>query len=285
MSVVLGTLDRKRYLKATIESIRNELDASDIKYEIIVVDGGSRDGTRRWLSGQKDIVTINQAKTGKRSWGYFMNLGFKCAQGKYVCMISDDCLIVPGAIRNGYALFEHEEQNRTWANPLGAVAFFFRDWPDDEFYKVYTVLDRKLSVNHGIYLKRALEDARFCDEDTFRFYAGDCDLSLKIWNAGYEILASPYSFIEHFNYANILLRAKNRSHINDDNIALMKKWAGVYENPRTDGGVGLPIENRFVDLNGTARTFYRLNPLYELWIHIVPRKYRTQIVKYIKDKC
>ena len=49
MSVVLGTLDRKRYLKKTIESIRNELEGSGIKYEIIVVDGGSRDGTRRWL--------------------------------------------------------------------------------------------------------------------------------------------------------------------------------------------------------------------------------------------
>ena len=48
------------------------------------------DATIRWLARQKDIVSIIQHNRGKwqgkpierRSWGYFMNQGFKCARGK-----------------------------------------------------------------------------------------------------------------------------------------------------------------------------------------------------------
>ena len=107
VSVVIGSYNRIDFLKLTLESVRRELEPAAA--EIIVVDGGSDDGSLEWLIAQKDIVTIVQHNRGtwrgkpvkRRSWGYFMNLGFKSAQGKYVCMLSDDCLVVPGAIRNG----------------------------------------------------------------------------------------------------------------------------------------------------------------------------------------
>ena len=104
VSVVLGSLNRKRFLKATIQSIRN--NGISVPYEIIVVDGGSTDGSLRWLSRQKDIITIVQHNRGnfrgqpvkRRSWGYFMNLAFKCAQGKFIVMISDDSLLIPAPL-------------------------------------------------------------------------------------------------------------------------------------------------------------------------------------------
>jgi GT2 family glycosyltransferase len=39
VSVVLGSYNRRRFLKATIQSIRN--NGISVPYEIIVVDGGS----------------------------------------------------------------------------------------------------------------------------------------------------------------------------------------------------------------------------------------------------
>ena len=58
ISVVLGSKNRKKLIKATIESIRkNKFNGS---IEIVVVDGGSTDGTCDWLAEQTDVITIIQ---------------------------------------------------------------------------------------------------------------------------------------------------------------------------------------------------------------------------------
>jgi GT2 family glycosyltransferase len=90
ISIVLGSYNRLRFLKLTIKSIRNNGIA--VPYEIIVIDGGSTDGSMAWLIKQKDIITIVQHNQGiwkgtqikRRSWGYFMNLGFKSAHRVYM---------------------------------------------------------------------------------------------------------------------------------------------------------------------------------------------------------
>lgn len=107
VSVVMGTYNRYEFLRRTIDTVREEL--KNLTHEIIVVDGGSNDETTPWLLEQKDVISIIQHNRGdwlgkpveRKSWGYFMNLGFKAGSAKYVCMVSDDCLIIPGAILNG----------------------------------------------------------------------------------------------------------------------------------------------------------------------------------------
>src|SRR5262245_59024557 len=137
VSVVLGSYNRKEFLKTAIESIRR--NGITVTYEIIVIDGGSTDGTLGWLARQKDVITITQHNrsrlegTPKRSWGYFMNLGFKCAEGQYIVMISDDSLLVPGAVMNG---LQHCQSLRAQGRAIGAVAFYWRNWPEQHDYWV-----------------------------------------------------------------------------------------------------------------------------------------------------
>ena len=54
----MGSKNRKNLLKATINSIRTNGFNGNI--EIIVVDGGSTDGTCDWLAKQTDVFTIVQ---------------------------------------------------------------------------------------------------------------------------------------------------------------------------------------------------------------------------------
>src|SRR4051794_22107037 len=129
LSIVIGSYNRFPFVRATLASVRRELDALEGEHEIIVVDGGSTDGTVRWLTGQKDVIAIVQHNRGtwrgrpleRRSWGGFMNLGFRAASGELVCMLSDDCLVIPGAIAAGI----EEHRRRTAAGErVGAVAFY-----------------------------------------------------------------------------------------------------------------------------------------------------------------
>lgn len=234
VSVVVGSYNRRRYLRATIASVRDEL--TDLAHEIIVVDGGSDDGTLRWLVRQKDVISVIQHNRGewrgrpirRRSWGYFMNLGFRIAQAPAICMLSDDCLVVPGAIRNGLrTLSEPSADGR-----VGAVAFWWRDWPNDDAYRVGRAFGDRLFVNHGLYAREALASVGFADEEAFSFYHGDGDLALRLADTGWSCVIGEDSFVEHLAHANLAVRASNLRTQQADWDAYRARWAHLGEPQR-----------------------------------------------------
>jgi len=257
ISVVIGSYNRCRFLKRTIASVREELERASLSAEIVVVDGGSTDGSLSWLLKQKDVLTIAQHNRGRwagkeverRSWGYFMNLGFKCAQGEYVCMLSDDCLVVPGAIGNGVRLFNarREEGER-----IGAMAFYWRDWPAEQKYRVGLTFGSRMFVNHGLYLNEALASVGYADEESYLFYHADGDLCLKIWQSGYVCIDSPDSFVEHYAHANVEVRESNAALQKADWDAYVRRWGTLYETPEKDW-----LLKDFKDVNHTVRGFPR----------------------------
>lgn len=238
VSVVIGSYQRNGFIQLAIDSIRHEL--RDVDHEIIVVDGGSSDGSLEWLITQKDIITVTQHNRGiwndkpvtKRSWGYFMNLGFKIAQGKYICMISDDCIVIPKSITNGIHLFEHYLNNLNLK--IGAVAFYWRNWPNQIDYVVGQTWGDKIFVNHGLFLNSALKDVNYIDEESYSFYHADGDLSLRLWDKGYICIDSPTSFVEHFIDPSETLRINNLTSQPEDWKTYTNKWMHKYGPPSLD---------------------------------------------------
>jgi glycosyltransferase involved in cell wall biosynthesis len=226
VSIVLGSFNRLSLLKSTIKSVRE--NNITVPYEVIVIDGGSIDGSLAWLLKQKDILTIVQHNRGKflgktierKSWGYFMNLGFKIAKGKYILMISDDCILVPNSVMNG---INYANRAIMQGDNIGAVAFYWRNWPEMADYWVGYVFG-KMFVNHGLYLKKALENVGWLDEDNYHFYHADGDICLKMWEAGYIVVDSPDSYVEHFSHSNRLLGNRNTERQKNDWNTFETKW-------------------------------------------------------------
>ncbi|NEO65424.1 MAG: glycosyltransferase, partial [Moorea sp. SIO4G2] len=63
VSVVIGSYNRRPLLEKAIQSVRD--NQIRVPYEIIVIDGGSTDGSLEWLIQQKDIITIIQHNRGE----------------------------------------------------------------------------------------------------------------------------------------------------------------------------------------------------------------------------
>jgi glycosyltransferase involved in cell wall biosynthesis len=259
LSIVLGTFERLSILRRSVESIR--ANGIQVPYEIIVIDGGSRDGSLEWLIQQSDILTIAQhnrspTKPGqrRRSWGYFMNLGFRVAQGRWILMLSDDCVLVRDSVANAVM---HADELARAGRKIGGVAFYYRNWPEEQEYYVQSTLGGMLMVNHGLFSKEALVKVGYADEDNYSFYKCDSDLALKIWAAGFEIVDCPTAFVEHLLLPAEKLRVENSSTMARDRAALIERWKGVFVHPDFPFLFKSPGKRtlRFVDDSQAAEVF------------------------------
>jgi glycosyltransferase involved in cell wall biosynthesis len=202
ISVVLGSKNRKNLLKATINSIRN--NGFSGKMEIIVIDGGSTDGTCNWLAKQKDIFTVIQPNYKivdnegipvlAHSWGEFMNIGFRYASAKYIVMVSDDLIIGKGCLQKGY---DEMERRIASGEKIGSAAFFFREFPRHNYYRVGLLPGGTIALNHGFYYKQALEEVGYLDEKNYNFYAADGDVIMRLNQAGWHSIFLENCYAEH----------------------------------------------------------------------------------------
>jgi glycosyltransferase involved in cell wall biosynthesis len=90
ISIVTGTLNRKELLPGLIANTVGV----DNRLELILVDGGSDDGTIEYIESL-DHPHIKLVRVGERSsYPHFMNLGIKESKYDYVCQWNDDVLLV-----------------------------------------------------------------------------------------------------------------------------------------------------------------------------------------------
>ena len=110
VSVIIPTYNRKQTLKRAIQSVYIQ---SLPPFEIIVVDDGSKDGTKEWVKKKyPNIKYIYQKNSGVSS---ARNKGIKTAQGKYISFLDSDdtwhkdkLKICLRSLDNGYTFVCHK---------------------------------------------------------------------------------------------------------------------------------------------------------------------------------
>lgn len=83
LSIIIPTLNEREQLPETLARI----EALGLASEIIVVDGGSTDGTREWLARQSSIQVVESAR-GK---GVQLNAGARVSSGDVLLFLHADC--------------------------------------------------------------------------------------------------------------------------------------------------------------------------------------------------
>ncbi|HZS06859.1 MAG TPA: TIGR04283 family arsenosugar biosynthesis glycosyltransferase [Blastocatellia bacterium] len=93
ISVIIPVLNERDNLPATLEALGKTAAGADEIAEIIIVDGGSSDGTREWLGQQSDLRVLDS----ERGRGVQLHTGAQAATGEALLFLHGDCLLPPGA--------------------------------------------------------------------------------------------------------------------------------------------------------------------------------------------
>lgn len=224
LSIIFGTYNRLAMLKRCIESIHRSMSECPWWYEIVIVDGGSTDGSIEYLRTQQDThpgLLRFEVETERRGAVVAFNRAYALSQGEHVAVLNDDVEVL------GDALPQALERLR--ADPkAGQIAMAFRN-PQQRDFRVMTV-HGKAYANLGI-LKRAVANEVVAIQGglwnpRYHTYAGDTELSCWVWRLGYTVLSAHDLHCVDYLAQDDLRRANNSGRNLEDGRAFHARWPG-----------------------------------------------------------
>jgi glycosyltransferase involved in cell wall biosynthesis len=168
ISIVTGTLNRLDYLKKVIE---NTVDSNDL-LELVLVDGGSTDGTIEYLiSLNHDRIKL--IEYGERSYyWHYMNLGIKNSSHEWICQWNDDVIL-----------------ENTWDEVIekleDSIDFYLFSWKELEGGYVIYDTENEFVLNYGIYNKKIFKEIGMYN-NSYKYYFCDGDMSFRCKSFGYK---------------------------------------------------------------------------------------------------
>ena len=183
ISIVTGTLNRLPFLPGLIKNCL----ASPLT-ELILVDGGSSDGTQAYLKGLNH-PRMKLVEMGHRSsWSSFMNIGIEASTHEVVCQWNDDVLLLPSWEEVAREMDEaHDIYIFSWktgtveqsTDPAWLALGEFKDGLSDNGWRCNGRL-----VNYGLYRKSVFRKAGLYHEG-YRFYHADSDMTERAIHSGF----------------------------------------------------------------------------------------------------
>lgn len=185
--ILVATYNRLHLLKRTLDSIAAGTRCS---HEIIVIDGGSTDGTIEYLKSHPGITLVFQGKLLGTSRCY--NQVWKQVESKYTVWLSDDTEIVDGTLDLAVSILE--------TNPeIGMVGLKMKDTQGPAKTRPYLGgLSQYgiLTCNHGVLSMHLLRSVGYFNED-YRSYSIDPDLTASVLCTGKSVAMTRHVSVLH----------------------------------------------------------------------------------------
>lgn len=209
LSVVIPTYNRKQLLNKVLNSLSNQ-SYDKKKYEIIIVDDGSNDGTEQLVKNsiKKSKINIRYFKQKNNGPASARNIGIKKSNSKLILFLDDD--VVP----SNSLLAEHVKMHKnkddiavigymTWANDMKVNNFMKTD-PIFHYNKLkdkgYCGFGNFFTCNLSIkksWFKDDLFDEKFSPSMIGK---EDVELGYRLVKKGLKIIFDKYAIAYHYHY-------------------------------------------------------------------------------------
>ncbi len=201
VSVIIVTLNRRKKLEKCLKSLYN-MDYPPSKFEVIVVDGDSVDGTKEMI--RRYFPKVNLIVDKRKGIPFARNTGWKHAKGTLVAYTDDDCIVDLSWLRSlvsgftsdkiagvgGPVLYSHPEAmpGLFYETPVGPFSLGGRK----RFLKPYeNLITANLAIRIEIFKKiRFFESLIYNDSEDYEFCR-------SVMEAGYKLLYLPNAKVYH----------------------------------------------------------------------------------------
>lgn len=212
VSIILLTYNALEYTKKCVDSILNH---TQHPYEIIFVDNGSTDGTKRYLRNLIQKHTNFKLIANKKNRGFAAgnNQGVGQAKGEYVMILNNDVLVPDGWLESMVNCLEKDEKIGM-VGPLtnyisGRQQVANIPYNDENGFHEFAGQVRETNKNRltprrriagfAVLMRKSLyEEVNGLDESYGTGNFEDDDLCLKVQKKGYAIMVDESTFIHHY---------------------------------------------------------------------------------------
>jgi GT2 family glycosyltransferase len=213
VTVVIPTYNRENVLKECIKSLFNQTYPND-KYEIIIVDGSSTDGTEELLKEYSKKAPCKMRWFIKKSnISEARNLGIKESLGEIVCFTDDDCVADKHWLENIVVHFSDKKIGGVGGKIIGykstGVIEKYGDYQFRQKVVKNNYIDASIMTANAAYRKSILKKINGFDPN-FRVLE-DTDLGIRVMSMGYLLKYAPDAIVYH-KHRNTLLGILKRAY-------------------------------------------------------------------------
>ena len=176
--VMVATFNRLPMLRTVIDAIEQGTRAP---HELIVIDGGSTDGTIEYLETHPAVTPVLQGRLLGTARCY--NAVWRDIDSRYCCWLSDDTEIVPGCLDTALEILEQDPS-------VGMVGLKMKDTRGPGRHDAYRGGLSEFGVlncNHGVLRTTLARQVNFFNEQ-YRSYMIDPDLTAAILCTGHRVV-------------------------------------------------------------------------------------------------
>ena len=185
--ILVATYNRLPLLKKALEAIAR---GTRCCHEIIVIDGGSTDGTIDYLTSHSGVTPVLQGKLLGAALAY--NQVWKEIDSRYTCWLSDDTEIVQGSLDLAVEILESNPQ-------IGMVGLKMKDTEGSGQNKPYMGAISEYGIincNHGVLPTHLLHSVGYFNQ-SYHSYGIDPDLTASILSTGKQVVMTKEVSVLH----------------------------------------------------------------------------------------